>query len=444
MSNPIGTLCMDAPQVEDCRADSALAESECCFHTLCEASLAGIFIVQNGSIKYANPVLARMLGYGLGELLGVTPLGLTHADDRDLIASRLRSADELETSRYEARCLRKDGEVVHVEILSSRMEYEGSPAFFGTLLDITGRKRAEAAMEDRLRFEKFVADLSATFVNVPSERVDESIAHGLTELVALLGNDRCTVVRLTEDPKRILVTHSVAAAGVEAFPVGPMPDDQLPWYIGQFRRGKTVFLRRLPADLPPEADKERSYCKTHGIRSNVAIPLKAGGAVLGAITFAFLQRHCDWHEEIITRLQLIGEVFSNAIQRQRADDLLRAALAENEKLRRRLEQENQYLREQVVLKHRHGRFIGESDVLERVLAEAECVAVTDAPVLLLGETGTGKELLAETIHALSARKQRPMIVVNCASLPATLIESELFGARQAPTPEQRPLKSAAS
>ena len=112
-------------------------------------------------------------------------------------------------------------------------------------------------MEDRLRFEKFVADISATFVNVPSERLDESIAHSLTELVALLGNDRCTVVRLTEDPKRILVTHSVAAAGVEAFPVGPMPDDQLPWYIGQFRRGKTVFLQRLPADLPPEADKER-------------------------------------------------------------------------------------------------------------------------------------------------------------------------------------------
>ena len=140
MSNPIGTLCIDAPQVQDCRADSALVEGECCFHTLCEASLAGIFIVQSGSIKYANPVLARMLGYGPGELLGVSPLALTHADDRDLIASRLWPAGERETNRYEARCLGRDGEVVHVEILSSRMEYEGSPAFFGTLLDITGRK----------------------------------------------------------------------------------------------------------------------------------------------------------------------------------------------------------------------------------------------------------------------------------------------------------------
>ena len=211
------------------------------------------------------------------------------------------------------------------------------------------------------------------------------------------------------------------------FPLGPLADNQLPWYIGQFRSGKTVFARRIPEDLPPEAGKERRYCKEHGVQSNVAIPLKAGGVVLGAITFAFLKRRCEWPEEIINRLQLIGEVFANAFQRQRADEVLRAALAENEKLRRRLEQENQYLREQAVLKHQHGRIIGQSDALKTVLAEAESVAVTDTPVLLLGETGTGKELLAQAIHELSSRRDRPMIIVNCASLPATLIESELFG-----------------
>lgn len=118
---------------------------------------------------------------------------------------------------------------------------------------------------------------------------------------------------------------------------------------------------------------------------------------------------------------------NDVTQRVRAQEAIRAAFAENEKLRSRLEQENQYLREQVTLKHQHGRIIGRSDALKRVLSEAEQVAVTDAPVLLLGETGTGKELLAETIHELSARKGRPMVIVNCASLPATLIESELFG-----------------
>ena len=131
--------------------------------------------------------------------------------------------------------------------------------------------------EDRLRFEKLLADLSATFVNVPSEHLDESIENSLKMLVEFLGNDRSTLVRLTEDPKRILVTHSFAVPGCEPFPLGPLADNQLPWYIGQFRSGKTVFARRLPEDLPPEAGKERRYCKEHGIQSNVAIPLKAGG-----------------------------------------------------------------------------------------------------------------------------------------------------------------------
>ncbi|MHB8903133.1 MAG: sigma-54 interaction domain-containing protein, partial [Thermoguttaceae bacterium] len=155
--------------------------------------------------------------------------------------------------------------------------------------------------------------------------------------------------------------------------------------------------------------------------------LKAGGKILGFLTFAFLQKHCSWPADMVSRLQMIGEVFANALLRKRSEESLRAALAENEALRARLEQENLYLREQVVLKHHHGRIIGQSDALKRVLSEAEQVAATDAPVLLLGETGTGKELLAQTIHALSRRKRRPMVIVNCASLPATLVESEMFG-----------------
>jgi transcriptional regulator with GAF, ATPase, and Fis domain len=124
---------------------------------------------------------------------------------------------------------------------------------------------------------------------------------------------------------------------------------------------------------------------------------------------------------------MIGEVFANALVRKRSDETIRAALAENERLRERLERENVYLREQITLKHHHGRIIGKSRALRKVLSEAEQVAGADTPVLLLGETGTGKELLAQTIHELSARQEHPMVVVNCASLPATLIESELFG-----------------
>jgi formate hydrogenlyase transcriptional activator len=109
------------------------------------------------------------------------------------------------------------------------------------------------------------------------------------------------------------------------------------------------------------------------------------------------------------------------------EEKLRQALTENERLRERLKTENIYLRETARLTHGHQDIVGESEPMRKMLAAAERVAVTDSTVLILGETGTGKELLARWIHRLSSRKYRLMVEVNCAGLPATLVESELFG-----------------
>jgi len=85
------------------------------------------------------------------------------------------------------------------------------------------------------------------------------------------------------------------------------------------------------------------------------------------------------------------------------------------------------LREEIELQHQHGEIIGNSKAVKQMLGQAEQVAETDSTVLILGETGTGKELLARAIHRMSPRSHRPMITVNCAALPASLIESEMFG-----------------
>jgi formate hydrogenlyase transcriptional activator len=418
-----------SPITERRPVEAAGNDRECRFRILCERSLAGIYIVQDGCIKYANPAVAQILGCEPEKLLGASPLDLVHPADRAHVEENMRRRlnGEEETTRYEARCLRADGDTAHVEVLGSRLDYNGQPALMGTMVDITARKRAELAMAERLRFERLLADLSASFVNLPSEQIELQIDSSLRMLVEFLGNDRSTLVEFGEDLRHVLVTHSYAVAECEPFPLGPFAVERLPWFIGQFRGAKAVFVRSLPDELPLAAGKEKQYCTAHGIKSNVAVPLKVGGTVMGGLTFAFVQRPCEWPMEIIARLQMIGEVFANAILRRRTDEALRAAQEENQKLRQRLEQENLYLREQVVLKYQHGRIIGRSDGITRVLSEAERVAATDAPVLLLGETGTGKELLAQTIHELSDRKGQPMVIVNCASLPATLIESELFG-----------------
>jgi transcriptional regulator with GAF, ATPase, and Fis domain len=100
---------------------------------------------------------------------------------------------------------------------------------------------------------------------------------------------------------------------------------------------------------------------------------------------------------------------------------------EIEALKQRLEKENVYLQEEVKLLVEHTDIVGQSLAMKKVLSQAEQVARTDTTVLIQGETGTGKELVARAIHRLSARKDRLLVTINCASLPPTLIESELFG-----------------
>jgi PAS domain S-box-containing protein len=106
---------------------------------------------------------------------------------------------------------------------------------------------------------------------------------------------------------------------------------------------------------------------------------------------------------------------------------LRTALSEIKTMKDQLEAENIYFRQEIKMKHQFDHILGQSDGLKYVLYRAEQVAPTNTTVLILGETGTGKELVAAAIHNMSPRKDRPLITVNCAALPANLMESELFG-----------------
>jgi transcriptional regulator with GAF, ATPase, and Fis domain len=114
-------------------------------------------------------------------------------------------------------------------------------------------------------------------------------------------------------------------------------------------------------------------------------------------------------------------------ERKKAEELLRETLKEIKQLKNQLREENLYLREEINLIHSHKDIVGNSEAISTVLKQIEQVAQTDSTVLIQGETGTGKELLAHAIHDLSSRKGRLMIKINCAALPPTLIESELFG-----------------
>ena len=120
-------------------------------------------------------------------------------------------------------------------------------------------------------------------------------------------------------------------------------------------------------------------------------------------------------------------VFRDITKRRRAEEALRQSYAEVEQLKDRLQAESDYLRAEIRVVHPHAEIIGHSSAIREILYLIEQVAPTDSSVLLQGETGTGKELVAQAIHRLSSRRNQLMVRVNCAALPSGLVESELFG-----------------
>ncbi len=127
--------------------------------------------------------------------------------------------------------------------------------------------------------------------------------------------------------------------------------------------------------------------------------------------------------------ELVGAVvvFRNLTEIKKSEENLRRALAEVEQLKSRLEAENVYLQEEIRAEHDFEEIIGRSDAIKRVLEAVETVAASEANVVIEGETGTGKELIARALHNSSSRKNKTLIKVNCASIPRELFESEFFG-----------------
>jgi PAS domain S-box-containing protein len=123
----------------------------------------------------------------------------------------------------------------------------------------------------------------------------------------------------------------------------------------------------------------------------------------------------------------VGGIVMNITTLKQKEENLQKAYHEIKLLKDQLKKENIYLRKEIQNEYHFREIIGRSEAMQDVLKKAEQVAATDSTVLILGETGTGKELVARAIHDLSMRKDRLMVKVNCAALPSTLIESELFG-----------------
>jgi DNA-binding NtrC family response regulator len=220
-----------------------------------------------------------------------------------------------------------------------------------------------------------------------------------------------------------------------------------PWLVAQAQRGEITAFSNL-GQLPAHAACDRDTLLRLGALSGAMIPFRVDCEVAGMALFVINGTGPGWSQGFLDRLRFVAHVLAAALARKVRDDRLHAALIQAEasatkrkvveealaesngeikQLRERVHAQSALLKPQVKLNQDHPQIIGRSPGIKRVLHQVEQVAAAECAVLISGETGTGKELIAQEIHRLSRRAKRPMMLVNCAALPATLVESELFG-----------------
>jgi PAS domain S-box-containing protein len=401
-----------------------------------DASPTGVALCdEEGRILFANPQLATIFGYAPDELVGASVdvllpkrLQANHPVDRRSFWTQPTS-HSIGTGR-DLCGRRKDGSEVEVEISLRLATQNGRRLVIASVVDITDRRQLEQQIQqqaaDRLGFEQVVAEIAVRFVNPPLERVDEVVVDSQRQMVEVLGVDRSALWQFTENDEDLIYTHYWSRPELPLPPPRPSVSahDAFPWLLERVRAGQATWIERLD-EVPNRAD--RLSFEAVGIKSSAVVPLKLDGRVVGALTFGAVSVERQWEPAIRERLRLVAAIFAQALAWRRSEEQLRGALTEVERLRDRLTLENFQLRNEVKTLKAPSTIAAESAAAKRLLAQIENVASTPATVLLLGETGSGKEVVAQAIHDFSERRGRPMVRVNCAAIPTQLLESELFG-----------------
>ena len=270
---------------------------------------------------------------------------------------------------------------------------------------------------------QLAASLSGRLTRAPFDGMPGALAHALAEIAAAIRVENC---RLLEFTGSATVGRIHSAGGTVRPPVGGHHVLAEDWLVERLSRGEVVSISR-PEELPREAIASREQSRLAGAYSILGVPASAGSQVVCALVVDCGRLPRRWTPLVAERLQLLTEILASALQRGRHETALRANVTVIEELNARLEADNGYLKEEIKSLHDFDDIVGESASLRLALARLAQVAPTSSGVLLLGPTGTGKELFARALHERSRRHARPLVRVNCAALPPSLVESELFG-----------------
>jgi PAS domain S-box-containing protein len=404
------------------------------FRVAAESAPNGIIICdEQGAILFANHHIEATFGYATGELVGspvddLVPFAYRTSDQNDRHDFQQEPPPDGLTTGRNLSGRRKDGSEVAVEVGLSLVEQAEQRLVIASIIDVTERLALQNEIartsNDYTSFERLLSEVASRFVTVAADRVDGAIVESIQLIAESLDLDRGSWWQVEPGSDDPVVIHTWTRPEYRIMQAGDSAQTLVPWLLARARTGEVVTFSD-PDDVPNRDDRES--LRKFSTKSGIAVPFMLNGELNALLGFSALREHRGWSLELIDRLRLVTAVFSQAVVRKSTEQRLEAALAEVHELQKHLAIENVYLRREVTTSARSQSIAADSETTRRVLEQIEAVAPTNATVLLLGETGTGKEVFAKAIHRASELHRRPMITVNCAAIPTALIESELFG-----------------
>ncbi len=275
-------------------------------------------------------------------------------------------------------------------------------------------------------FQNLVSRISNKFIGLSGPEFEQSIHDSLAEIGRYFSSDTVRLYRLSLQGDVLKIRNMWR--NEQLAPPEEMPEIhklKYPNLAAHYSQGKSVVFSKY--DDSPQWPEMRKILKFFGTKAGVGVPIEVDDSGVDIFAMDKVQSEHIWPDDIIEQSKTLGKVLLSAMRRREAEVELQDSYEEIKRLKSQLERENIYLQEEVKGEHRFKEIIGISNQLQYTLHRVEKIAPTDTTVLILGETGTGKDLIARAIHSASKLKERPLIIVNCATLPSNLIESELFG-----------------
>ena len=364
----------------------------------------------HGQVQTWNEGAEKIKGYTRDEIVGQHfSRFYTHEDvERGKPEESLRVAAEQGRWEDEGWRVRKDGSKFWATVVITPVRSAD-----GTLLGFT--KVTRDISEQKRAYDTFLLEITNALVS--SLNIHQLLA-AISSCLRQIKKFDYASIALYDPETKILKREALDGTSRDALPedsvISPTGDSPASWV---FNTRKPLLLEgtpheRFPYKMPPASAE-------HAIRSGCWLPLIGRDGMLGTLNLLSQTPGTFGESDLISLGQMANQIaiaLDNAVAYQRVSQQ-----------KERLAEEKLYLQDEIRTEYNFEEIVGQSREIWKVLKQIETVAPTDSTVLILGETGTGKELLARAVHNLSPRVGKTFVRVNCASIPSGLLESELFG-----------------